>query len=172
MEPFKPMPPKTLAYKDPKLPPPIAIPEGPGWINQLRSFDPVEAEALVAVVQTLCPHDAVPLAPYRRVICQFDRIASETPAAHEAFKVVLGLLKEQWRLPFSDLAETYRVQSLKRIETTPQFFFVQRLAIRYFYDDVEIWTAFGYQGASVHLGGYVKRGFDDLDWLPPLPDDL
>ena len=163
---------KTLAYKDPRLPPPVVIPDGPGWVSLLQSFNQAEAEALVAVVQTLCPHDAVPLAPYRRVICHFDRLVSETPTVRETFTSFLAMLKEHWELPFQDLAETYRVQTLKSIETTPQFFFVQRMAIRYFYDDVEIWAAFGYQGASVHLGGYVKRGFDDLDWLPPLPNDL
>jgi hypothetical protein len=171
-EPYNVMPETVLAHKDPKLPPPIAIPEGPDWVNLLRCFAPVEAEALIAVVQTLCPHDTVPLAPYRRVICQFDRLAQNSPAVHETFKIFLGRLAEEWNLPFQELAETYRVQGLKRIENTPQFFFVQRLTVRHFYDDVEIWAAFGYQGASVHLGGYVKRGFDDLDWLPPLPNDL
>jgi len=162
----------VTAHKDPKLPPPIAVPDGPDWVDLLRNFTPAEADALVAVVQTLCPHDNLPLAPYRRVICRFDHLAGSTPSALDLCNGFLGLLAEQWPLPFQDLAETYRVQSLKRIETTPEFFFVQRMAIRYLYDDVEIWSAFGYQGAAVHLGGYIKRGFDDLDWLPPLPNDL
>jgi hypothetical protein len=29
-----------------------------------------------------------------------------------------------------------------------------------------VWDAVGYEGPSVHKGGYVNRGFDDLDWLP------
>ena len=75
-------------------------------------------------------------------------------------------------MPFAELAETYRVGVLKQIESTAEFFFVQRFAVRYFYDNIEVWAAFGYQGASVHLGGYVRRGFNDLDWLPALPNDL
>jgi len=41
--------------------------------------------------------------------------------------------------------------------------------VRFLYDDVEVWQAFGYEGASAHLGGYVNRGFNDLDWLPDPP---
>ena len=37
------------------------------------------------------------------------------------------------------------------------------------YDNPLVWKAFGYEGPSTHLGGYVDRGFDDLDWLPDPP---
>ena len=34
------------------------------------------------------------------------------------------------------------------------------------YDDHEVWELLGYEGASFDKGGYIDRGFDDLDWLP------
>ena len=34
------------------------------------------------------------------------------------------------------------------------------------YDDREVWELLGYEGPSFDKGGYVDRGFDDLDWLP------
>jgi hypothetical protein len=34
------------------------------------------------------------------------------------------------------------------------------------YDDAEVWDLLGYEGASFDKGGYLHRGFDDLDWLP------
>ena len=34
------------------------------------------------------------------------------------------------------------------------------------YDDHEVWDLLGYEGASFDKGGYLDRGFDDLDWLP------
>lgn len=30
----------------------------------------------------------------------------------------------------------------------------------------DVWQAIGYGGPSLHLGGYIGRGFDDIDWLP------
>ena len=34
------------------------------------------------------------------------------------------------------------------------------------YDDHEVWDLLGYEGSSFDKGGYLHRGFDDLDWLP------
>ena len=34
------------------------------------------------------------------------------------------------------------------------------------YNDQETWETLGYEGASFDQGGYVNRGFNDLDWLP------
>ena len=34
------------------------------------------------------------------------------------------------------------------------------------YNDKEVWDVLGYEGASFDKGGYVNRGFNDLDWLP------
>ena len=163
---------RIIAHKDPKLPPALHVAEGPEWAAGLKILDAAAAASLVAVVQTLCPHDDLSIIPYRRVVCHLDRLAA---AAEDAAGMLTGfgqLLAEAWPLPFHALAQTYRIQALKRIDSTPQFFFVQRMAVRFLYDDVETWSAFGYEGASFHLGGYVTRGFDDLDWLPPLPNDI
>jgi hypothetical protein len=34
------------------------------------------------------------------------------------------------------------------------------------YSDPQTWKLLGYEGPSFAQGGYVKRGFNDLDWLP------
>ena len=34
------------------------------------------------------------------------------------------------------------------------------------YNDKEVWELLGYEGYSSDQGGYVNRGFNDLDWLP------
>ncbi|MFN3288561.1 MAG: hypothetical protein ACK40H_08930 [Sphingomonadaceae bacterium] len=34
------------------------------------------------------------------------------------------------------------------------------------YGDPAVYRRFGYQGPSAEEGGYLERGFDDLDWLP------
>ncbi len=33
------------------------------------------------------------------------------------------------------------------------------------YNQKELWPIFGYEGASFDKGGYLERGFDDIDWL-------
>ena len=34
------------------------------------------------------------------------------------------------------------------------------------YNQTEIWPKFGYEGSSAEHGGYLHRGFNDIDWLP------
>jgi len=105
------------------------------------------------------------------VVYQLDRLA-QAPAAAAFLHGFCEVLFPHSALPFAELSESYRNQALRKIESTPEFFFVQRNSVRFFYDNLEVWAAFGYEGASVHLGGYLRRGFDDLDWLPPLPNDI
>jgi hypothetical protein len=160
------------AQKDPALPPPADLPDGPEWTEQLTTFSPDVAETLVSVVFTLYPHDGLPIRVYRRVVLVFDRMAGESVETGDLIHHAIKAIETSSPMRFRDMAESYRVTALKTIETSPGFVLMQRTAVRYIYDDLEVWQAFGYEGASTHLGGYVERGFDDLDWLPPLPADL
>jgi hypothetical protein len=158
-----------IAHKDPKLPPPLALPEGPEWVSHLSALDAGAAETLVAVVRTLYPHDGLPDRVYRRVVAALDGVARAQPVPAQRLAEFLDALKERGLLPFRELSESYRVQALKAIEGSAAFRFVQRASVRFLYDDVEVWRAFGYEGASVHLGGYIERGYNDLAWLPEPP---
>jgi len=33
------------------------------------------------------------------------------------------------------------------------------------YNQKDVWTKLGYEGSSAEFGGYLHRGFDDIDWL-------
>ena len=33
------------------------------------------------------------------------------------------------------------------------------------YNQKEVWPLFGYEGESFSKGGYIDRGFDDINWL-------
>jgi hypothetical protein len=159
----------NIAHKDPKLPPPIALPDGPDWTGALRQIDPHAALTLLAAARTLYPHEGLPDRVYRRVVAQFDRMAATSPVVAQSLAQFVDLVDAAMPLPFAELTEGYRSQVLRSIEGTGAFRLVQRATVRFLYDDVEVWDAFGYEGASVQLGGYAKRGFDDLRWLPEPP---
>ncbi|MGZ8688446.1 MAG: hypothetical protein ACXWZP_08455, partial [Gaiellaceae bacterium] len=67
---------------------------------------------------------------------------------------------------FIELDDETRTEALRRTEGSPLFDLIKATAVVALYDSPLVWKAFGYEGPSVHLGGYVDRGFDDLDWLP------
>ena len=70
---------------------------------------------------------------------------------------------------FADLDADAQLEALKRNEDSAFFGLLRSTAVVELYDNPVVWKAFGYEGPSAHLGGYVDRGFDDLDWLPDPP---
>lgn len=160
------------AQKDPALPPPAELPEGPEWVNELTTLSADAGETLFSIIFTLYPHDALPPRVYRRIVLVFDRMAAQSLMTNDLIERAIKALDASSPMRFRDMAESYRVAALKTIEASPGFVLLQRTAVRHIYDDLDVWQAFGYEGASTHLGGYVDRGFDDLDWLPPLPADF
>ncbi len=53
---------------------------------------------------------------------------------------------------------------LRDIETTPFFQLVHGSLVTGLYNNPDIWPIFGYEGESASKGGYLYRGFDDIDW--------
>ena len=55
---------------------------------------------------------------------------------------------------------------LRDIADAEFFGFIRGVAVVTLYNDHEVWDLLGYEGESFSQGGYLDRGFDDLDWLP------
>ena len=62
--------------------------------------------------------------------------------------------------------EMQRAYVLRAIETSPFFTFVYNLTLNTLYGNTDVWKILGYEGSSLEHGGYIHRGFDDIDWLP------
>lgn len=153
------------SQKDPALPKPASLPEGPNWSAGFTNLQGAQAETLCMILRTLFPHDSLGDGVYRRTVRAFDEHASTVATVVK----VIEAANAACPMPFKDCAESYRVAALQTLEETEDFRILQPWAVRFFYDDLEVWQAFGYEGASIHLGGYVKRGFNDLYWLPEIP---
>ncbi len=157
------------AYKDPRLAAPAPCLDEAAWLQALTCLNATGARTLLLALRTLYPHDALGDPVYRRAVAAFDRAGAASPAARGWLADFVAAVDGATHQPFVDLSESYRVGVLKSIEHSRAFRFVQRAGVRHVYDDLEVWQAFGYEGASYHLGGYLERGFDDLDWLPAIP---
>lgn len=169
-----PLPPTrpVAAHKDPALIPPPDCEDETVWLDGLRSFDATSARTLLAVMRTLCPHDTLPDAVYRRAIWWIDRRCGGDPLAAGPWLRIATSACAGIPGGFAEGDEATRVERLQALDGGDDFRIVQRTTVRHLYDDLEVWRVFGYEGAAHHLGGYAARGFDDLDWLPPVPDAM
>ena len=63
-----------------------------------------------------------------------------------------------------------QLKVIEGLEGTPFFNTVRSATLALYTNDV-VARNFGFEGSSVEYGGYIDRGFDDLGWLPALPND-
>jgi hypothetical protein len=63
------------------------------------------------------------------------------------------------------LDEARQVARLRDIEAGPFFQWLYQAAIDHLFNDERVWSHIGYEGSSFEKGGYLRRGFDEIDWL-------
>jgi hypothetical protein len=119
---------------------------------------------ITAAARTMYPHDALPDDVYARVGDKLAEAAREDSGAAQTIEEGVSALNGG-RL-FSELSAEEQLEAVKGIEGSDFFELVRSTAIVEVYSDQRTWQAFGYEGPSFDKGGYIERGFNDLDWLP------
>ncbi len=127
-------------------------------------MDDHTVKTLTAMVRRLYPHDFLAHAHYARVV---EIIARESNFERKALlRAGVTALDGVFDCCFLNLSEEVQVEALTKIEKYPFFEDVRAATVRHLYSNPDIWAHFGYEGPSAHLGGYIKRGFDDIPWIP------
>jgi len=117
-------------------------------------------DTTLRVARVMFPHDMLPDIAYAKVV----KALEAEPETIES-----GVAQLDDPTPFLELDAHAQLARIAEAEGTEYFELVRSTAVVELYDNPLVWKAFGYEGPSVHLGGYVDRGFDDLDWLPDPP---
>jgi hypothetical protein len=125
---------------------------------------------LVKMARDVYPHDKIADQYYAVVIESLDQAAKDDAALKILLEDGVTQLNEKAAgLKHGSYggvpSEEERVAILKEIETTPFFQKVRGTMITGLYNNKELWPHFGYEGASAEKGGYINRGFGDIDWL-------
>ena len=125
--------------------------------------DPADRRLLVRMIRALYPHERFGSGPYERTAVAVLDAANKTPAQKLAFAAGLQDLRAA---SFEGLDDSSATEYLKGIEGSAFFATVRGNAVVALYNDQEVWDTLGYEGPSFDKGGYIGRGFNDLDWLP------
>ncbi len=123
-------------------------------------------EVLVRVLQLAYPHPNFPAEPYQRTADTVVAATGENAALRSCLGPGLDDLDSHADGDFAGLDDQAGTRRLRELADDPWFVGVRATAVVALYDDEQVWDLLGYEGASYHLGGYLDRGFDDLDWLP------
>ena len=132
----------------------------------LPPLDPTSRAALVRLLRVAYPHPRFPEGPYERTA---EEIIGQLDASlWHRLTLTQGLetLDAAAGGSFADLDDAAALELLRSLENAEFFRFVRGVAVVTLYNDHEVWDLLGYEGESYSKGGYIDRGFDDLDWLP------
>ncbi|MFC3169175.1 MULTISPECIES: Twin-arginine translocation pathway signal [Paracoccus] len=142
----------------------IAAPDA-AWAVEVTAISEHEMATLLQMARDIYPHDRVGDRHYAVAVKSYDmddqkQMVAEGIAALDAAAKEAGFdnyLAAGW--------EADRVAILRGIEDTPFFQTVRGGLVTGLYNQKEVWPIFGYEGESFSQGGYIARGFDDIDWL-------
>lgn len=139
------------------------------WSVELKSLQPEEARTMMIFVRDLFPHDRLPDSFYATAIAPLSDEAGKDPAAKRALLDGITRLNSLARAstgkPYAVADEKARVAVIKQIEGGPFFTKVYGTTVTSLYNQPKLWPLFGYEGPSSAKGGYLHRGFNDLNWL-------
>lgn len=139
------------------------------WALPLAALDPVTGQALLKAARHIFPHDDLDDAVYALVVKQLDKDAGADPAVAELLNNGVAALNEAAGGDWLALAPALRFAVIENMAGDDFFEKIRGTAVVALYDNDMAWAYFGYEGDAWSKGGYLARGFNDLDWLPDPP---
>jgi hypothetical protein len=132
------------------------------WAMSTKALSGDEAAMLVRMARATYPHAMLDDAIYGKVVYALDEKAAADPALLKNLQSGAATLKEK---KFDTLDDEAQAAVLKAMESSAPFQAVRGECVVGIYNNPDVWTALGYEGPSAELGGYINRGFSDIDWL-------
>lgn len=117
------------------------------------------------------PHDRIPDIFYINAVSPWDAKAEKDTTFRDLLESGVARLDADAQGRYKQVylevpAEGDRVVLLQAIELTPFFNKARSDLVVAFYNQPDMWHRFGYEGSSAEYGGYIHRGFNDINWLP------
>jgi hypothetical protein len=147
----------------------VTCPQG-AWAMEPKALSANSMATLIHMSRDIYPHDRLSDKYYANAVVTFDDKAADDEAFKSMMENGTADLDAAAKLNGADsyLAmgwEKDRVMLLREVEDTEFFQAVRGGLITGLYNNPEVWPLFGYEGESFSKGGYIERGFDDIDWV-------
>jgi len=148
----------------------LIIGPGQAWALEMNSFSAEQGDTLLRLLRDIFPHDYLADVFYANALAPLDDAAAASEETQALLAAGIGDLDGRavtaGGQSFLELSsEAARVGILESIESSAFFTTVLGTCQIPFYNQAELWPAFGFEGPSSPFGGYVNRGFNDLDWI-------
>jgi hypothetical protein len=127
-------------------------------------------KTLIRIARDIFPHDKIADRFYAHALMAHDAAAAKDPAIKTMLIDGVATLDARARARHGKAylevtSESDRVVLLQEIESTAFFQKIKGDLVTGLYDNKEVWPELGYEGSSWEKGGYINRGFNDINWL-------
>jgi hypothetical protein len=146
----------------------VIIGSNGAWSATAEALTPETFATLVQMSRDIYPHDRLEDRFYAVAVSALDSAAKTDAALKAMLEEGAASLDKAAAAKTAYIklgSEEERVVILKGIEASPFLQKVRGNLITGIYNNKEAWPIFGYEGESASKGGYINRGFDDIDWL-------
>lgn len=142
----------------------IAAPNA-AWAVEVSVITPEQMATLLQMARDIYPHDHVADEFYAVAVKGYDAEDKKEMVAAGIAELDAAAVAQGHASYLAAGWEEDRVKVLQSVETTAFFQTVRAGLVTGLYNQKAVWPLFGYEGESFSLGGYLERGFDDINWL-------
>ena len=142
----------------------IAAPDA-AWAMEVAVITPEQMATLLQMARDIYPHDKVADQFYAVAVKGYDTEDKKDMVAAGIAELDAAAVAQGHASYLAIGWEADRVKVLQAVEKSAFFQTVRGGLVTGLYNQKEIWPIFGYQGESYSQGGYIDRGFNDINWL-------
>jgi hypothetical protein len=135
------------------------------WAIEVTHLAPETMATLIQMARDIYPHDQIADEYYVVAVKGYD--TADAAEVVEAGVAGLNAAAEgQGHASYVGVGwERDRVDILRSMESSPFFQMIRGGLVTGLYNQKAVWPLFGYEGESFSQGGYIDRGFDDINWI-------
>ena len=142
----------------------IAAPDA-AWALEVTVITPEQMATLLQMARDIYPHDHVADEFYAVAVKGYDAEDKKEMVAAGVAELDAAAVAQGHASYLAAGWEEERVAILKAVEGGDFFKTVRGGLVTGLYNQKAVWPLFGYEGESFSQGGYMNRGFDDINWL-------
>ncbi|MEO9901450.1 MULTISPECIES: twin-arginine translocation signal domain-containing protein [Alphaproteobacteria] len=135
------------------------------WAMEVSHVSPQTMATLIQMARDIYPHDHVADDYYAAAVKAYDN-ADQAAMIEEGIAALNSAAQGRGFGSYIDAGwERDRVNILRGMEASPFFQTIRGGLVTGLYNQKAVWPLFGYEGESYSKGGYIDRGFDDINWI-------
>ncbi len=135
------------------------------WAMEVQHLQPTTMATLIQMARDIYPHDHVADEFYAAAVKGYDS-ADNAENVEAGIAALNAAAQGKGHASYIDAGwERDRVDILRGMEDSAFFQTVRGGLVTGLYNQKAVWPLFGYEGESFSKGGYIDRGFDDINWV-------